>query len=285
MAIPELEDPADELLKLVQGVRDLLLLNRSVGVSDELLAEDTGAPCSGSPAGLPLPPEPVGAAEVDPARVSRWSEIAQQVRQTQVPLHHEEGVGQEGLASVRADLGDCRRCGLCESRRQIVFGVGDPDADLMVIGEGPGEQEDLKGEPFVGPAGQMLDRMLTKVLELPRSAVYIANVVKCRPPDNRKPTTEEATTCAPFLARQVRAVRPKLILVLGGVALEHAAGLKGITRQRGQEIRVWGVPAIPTFHPAYLLRKPEDKRLTFEDLKQVRRRYAELGGRRPGGEG
>ncbi|HMV69029.1 MAG TPA: uracil-DNA glycosylase, partial [Myxococcota bacterium] len=186
----------------------------------------------------------------------------------------------EDLGAVRADLGDCRRCKLCEGRRQIVFGVGDPEADLMVIGEGPGEQEDLRGEPFVGPAGEMLDRMLENVLGLGRSKVYIANVVKCRPPGNRNPDLDEVAACLPFLERQILAVQPKLILILGGVALQHVLKINGITRNRGKELAWRTIPTIPTFHPAYLLRQPGDKKLTFEDLKLARRRYDELGGRR-----
>jgi DNA polymerase len=189
-------------------------------------------------------------------------------------------VGQSGLDAIRADLGDCQRCKLCAGRKNLVFGVGDADADLMVIGEGPGEQEDLTGEPFVGAAGQMLDKMLENVLSLPRPKVYIANVVKCRPPENRNPTPEESAVCKPFLERQIRAVQPKILLVLGSVALSQVLGINGITRARGKEVRWKEVPAIPTFHPAYLLRSPGDKKLTFEDLKLLRRRYDELGGRR-----
>ncbi|MCB9664189.1 MAG: uracil-DNA glycosylase [Alphaproteobacteria bacterium] len=196
------------------------------------------------------------------------------------PLDPADGTGAEGLARIQADLGDCRRCGLCEGRTNVVFGVGDPDADLLVIGEGPGQQEDLKGEPFVGPAGQMLDRMLENVLGLRRDQVYIANVVKCRPPGNRNPAPEEAATCKPFLLRQVAAVRPRLVLVLGSVALREVLCLQGIKRSRGRETRLGGIPAIPTFHPAYLLRVPEDKRLAFDDLKLARARYDALGGRR-----
>jgi uracil-DNA glycosylase family 4 len=195
---------------------------------------------------------------------------------------HPDGIGADGLGRIRADLGDCQRCGLCRARTHLVFGVGDPDADLMIIGEGPGEQEDQRGEPFVGPAGQMLDRMLSNVLGLERDAVYIANVVKCRPPGNRNPLPEEIATCLPFLERQIRAVQPKLVVLLGAVALRALLGGRSILRERGREVvhRPTGVPVIPTLHPAYLLRKPEDKKLAFEDLKLARARYDALGGRR-----
>lgn len=198
------------------------------------------------------------------------------VASTDTPL------GEEGLIGVREELGDCQRCGLCEHRKNIVFGVGDPEADLMVIGEAPGEQEDERGEPFVGVAGQMLDKMLTHVLGLARDEVYIANVVKCRPPNNRNPGPEEMAACVPFLKRQIAAVNPKVVLVLGRIAFEQVLGGRGITRHRGEEFSLGDAVAIPTFHPAYLLRKPQDKKLTFADLKLVKQRYDERGGRRKG---
>jgi DNA polymerase len=223
----------------------------------------------------PLPePAPEPARPVDPG----WANIAAAARaRADAAVAHGAGA----LEAIRADLGDCRRCGLCTGRTQLVFGVGDPEADLVIVGEAPGQQEDLRGEPFVGPAGEMLDRMLINVLGLRRDQVYIANVVKCRPPGNRNPLPDEIATCRPFLEAQIRALRPKLMLVLGSVALQALFTPEArITRDRGKW-RDWaGIPAIPTFHPAYLLRKPEDKRFTFEDLKALRARYDELGGRR-----
>jgi DNA polymerase len=179
------------------------------------------------------------------------------------------------LDAVRAHLGDCQRCGLCEARRNIVFGVGDPAARLFVIGEGPGAHEDRQGEPFVGKAGQMLDRMLEAVLGLQREQVYISNVVKCRPPGNRNPNPEEIARCRPFLDAQLRVVKPDLVLVLGSVAFKTVFGTSaGIKRSRGawRELTWEGgaARAMSTFHPAYLLRQPDDKRLTFADLKELR---------------
>ena len=186
------------------------------------------------------------------------------------------------LTAVRQALGDCKRCRLCESRSRIVFGVGDPHADLVVVGEGPGANEDREGVPFVGPAGQMLDRMLVHVLGLKREQVYILNVVKCRPPRNRTPQPDEIAACRPFLLQQLEAIQPKVILAMGRPAtqtlMETQRGIKAM-RGRWQRYR-GGTPLMPTFHPAYLLRQPQDKRLTFEDLKAVRLRYDELGGRR-----
>jgi DNA polymerase len=201
---------------------------------------------------------------------------------TQAPVAADPGeVGAHGLRRIRDDLGDCQRCALGQSRRHIVFGVGSPEADLVVVGEAPGYQEDQVGEPFVGPAGQMLDRMLRNVLQLERAQVHIVNVVKCRPPDNRKPLPQEVGACLPFLHRQILAIQPRVLLVLGNVALHNLFDTtEGITRTRGVWREWRGIPTMPTFHPAYLLRNAADKRKTFEDLKQLRERYDALGGRR-----
>jgi len=188
------------------------------------------------------------------------------------------------LDAVRADLGDCQRCGLHRGREQIVFGVGDPNADLVVCGEAPGYHEDQQGEPFVGPAGVMLDNMLRHVIGVERSEVYILNVVKCRPPKNRNPLPDEVAACMPFLERQIRAIDPKVILVLGSVAYRSLLGVEqGIKRNRGRWHQFREIPVMPTFHPAYLLRQPSEKRLTFGDLKELRRKYDDLGGRRQTG--
>ena len=180
------------------------------------------------------------------------------------------------LGEIRGVLGECERCGLCRGRSRIVFGVGSPNARLMIIGEAPGFHEDRSGEPFVGDAGTMLDRMLSNVLGLERAEVYITNVVKCRPPDNRNPQGEEIARCAPFLQAQLRAVRPKVVLVLGSVASRTLfQTTSGVKRLRGQwQTLEWPggrARALATFHPAYLLRQPQDKRLTFQDLQEVKR--------------
>jgi uracil-DNA glycosylase len=173
------------------------------------------------------------------------------------------------LRRVSEEIGDCRRCRLCEKRTQIVFGVGDPGARLMFIGEGPGADEDRQGEPFVGRAGQLL----TKIIEsmgFRREQVYIANVVKCRPPDNRTPLPDEVATCSPFLFRQVAAIRPRVIVCLGTPAAQAVLGTREtITRLRGSFRDVAGFRVMPTFHPAYLLRNPAAKKEVWEDMKQV----------------
>jgi DNA polymerase len=174
------------------------------------------------------------------------------------------------LEAVRAELGDCRRCPLCETRSRIVFGDGNPDADLLFVGEGPGEQEDLQGLPFVGRAGELLTRMIERGLGIPRRDVYICNIVKCRPPGNRTPLATEVAACRPFLDGQIDAVRPRVIVALGKPATSLLLGRDvSITRVRGTWHEYRGVPVMPTFHPAFVLRQytEENRRLVWEDLK------------------
>jgi uracil-DNA glycosylase len=175
--------------------------------------------------------------------------------------------------ALRDAVAACRACGLCEGRTQTVFGVGHPQAEWMVVGEAPGEQEDLKGEPFVGPAGQLLDAML-QALGLARAAdgappqrVYIANTLKCRPPRNRNPAPEELAACEPFLVRQIQLVRPRIILAMGRFAVQALLrSAEPIGRLRGRVHQYQGVPLVVTYHPAYLLRNPPDKARAWEDL-------------------
>lgn len=175
------------------------------------------------------------------------------------------------LAEIRAEIGDCKRCKLARlGRKQIVFGVGHPKARLMFIGEAPGADEDEQGEPFVGRAGQLLTKII-EAIGLQREEVYIANVIKCRPPQNRAPEPDELAACEPFWKSQIRAVAPEVIVTLGGVATQKVLGTEaGITKSRGRFVDYDGIPLMPTFHPAYLLRSPEQKRLTWEDMKKVR---------------
>jgi DNA polymerase len=185
-----------------------------------------------------------------------------------------ESVGgrRQSLEDVRQQLGDCTRCRLCEGRSQIVFGDGNPDASLMFIGEGPGQEEDRRGLPFVGRAGELLTRMIERGLEITRSEVYICNIVKCRPPNNRTPKPDEVATCKPFLDGQIDAVRPRAIVALGRPATSLLLGRDvSITRVRGTWQEYRGIPLMPTFHPAYLLRQytPENRKLVWEDLKKA----------------
>jgi DNA polymerase len=174
------------------------------------------------------------------------------------------------LAEVRERLGDCRRCKLCEGRTHIVFGTGDERARLMFVGEGPGRDEDEQGEPFVGRAGQLLTKII-EAMGLRREEVYIANCVKCRPPDNRTPEPDEIATCQPFLRQQLAVVRPWIVVALGSVAAQTLLGTtRGITALRGRFYQAGDYQVMPTFHPAYLLRNPAAKREVWEDLKLVR---------------
>ncbi|WP_373049350.1 uracil-DNA glycosylase [Vulgatibacter sp.] len=177
--------------------------------------------------------------------------------------------GADGLSLVRTELGDCRRCKLCEGRSNLVFGAGDPHADLVFVGEGPGAEEDEQGEPFVGKPGQLLTRMI-EAMGLRREQVYICNVVKCRPPGNRSPEPEEIAACEPFLQAQLAALRPKAIVALGEFAAQTLLREQTpITRLRGTWRVYEGIPLMPTFHPAYLLRSPAEKAKAWDDLKLV----------------
>ena len=173
------------------------------------------------------------------------------------------------LPAIRAELGDCRRCGLCGGRSAIVFGEGAPDARLVFVGEGPGYEEDRQGRPFVGPAGQLLTRII-QAMHLTREQVYICNVVKCRPPNNRTPEAAEMAACMPFLERQLTAIQPEVICALGAVAASALMGQNvSITRVRGRFHDYRGIKLMPTFHPSYLLRTPERKREVWEDMKKI----------------
>ena len=178
----------------------------------------------------------------------------------------------EALAIVRAEIGDCVRCKLhALGRRQIVFGVGISDADLMFVGEAPGADEDIQGIPFVGRAGQLLTKII-EAINLSRNDVYIANVIKCRPPGNRNPEQDEVDTCEPFLFQQIDVIKPKVIVALGTFAARALLRtLDPISRLRGRVYDYRGAKLIPTFHPAFLLRNPASKREVWEDMKLVRK--------------
>jgi DNA polymerase len=176
------------------------------------------------------------------------------------------------LALLKEEIGPaCARCKLHTlGRKQVVFGVGNPHADLMFVGEAPGADEDQQGEPFVGRAGQLLTKII-EAINLRREDVYIANVIKCRPPGNRNPEPDEVEQCQPFLFRQIDAIQPKVIVALGKFAAQSLLQTTDpITRLRGREFKVRGATLIPTFHPAYLLRNPSSKREVWEDMKKVR---------------
>lgn len=173
----------------------------------------------------------------------------------------------ETLEDIRVDLGDCRRCKLETGRKHIVFGEGDPGARLVFVGEGPGFEEDRQGRPFVGAAGKLLTRIISAI-GLDRENVYICNIIKCRPPDNRNPDAKEIESCAPFVKRQLRAIAPEFVCTLGTFASQTLLETnKPISRLRGRFHQAMGIQVIPTYHPAYLLRNPEKKRDVWEDMK------------------
>jgi DNA polymerase len=179
--------------------------------------------------------------------------------------------GAEALAALRTHIGDCTRCKLHTlGRQQVVFGVGNPNAELMFVGEAPGSEEDIQGVPFVGRAGQLLTKII-EAIGLRREDVYIANVIKCRPPANRNPEPDEVATCEPFLSRQIDLIRPRVIVALGTFAAHALLRTDApISRIRGVVHEYRGAALIPTFHPAYLLRSPDRKRDVWEDMKKVR---------------
>ena len=178
----------------------------------------------------------------------------------------------EALQAIKIDVGpDCSRCKLHTlGRRQVVFGVGNPNADLMFVGEAPGADEDIQGEPFVGRAGQLLTKII-EAINMRREDVYIANVIKCRPPQNRNPEPDEVDQCEPFLFRQIETIKPKVIVALGKFAAQSLLKTtEPITRIRGREYKYRDAILMPTYHPAYLLRNPSSKREVWEDMKRVR---------------
>jgi uracil-DNA glycosylase family 4 len=223
------ENPVKELAELVAGLSDWLRYQRRLGLRG--LPRETAAP---------------GEAETAPPAPEIFT-----------------------LDEIRAELGDCRRCKLYKGRTNLVFGEGPPDADLMFVGEAPGADEDQQGRPFVGAAGGLLNNMLSK-LGLRREEVYIANILKSRPPGNRDPEADEIAACLPFLKKQIAALRPRVIVTLGRIAAHALLGTKEpLTRLRGRWQQYDHVRVMPTFHPSYLLRAPQERRKTWEDMQQV----------------
>jgi uracil-DNA glycosylase family 4 len=232
----------------------------------------------------PPPPGPTAAAASAPARRSPVARAAPSPRPAPPASASVPGVlpppaapipfptdaaPAERLGAIRAALGDCTRCKLCGGRKNLVFGVGNPEAELVFVGEGPGADEDLQGEPFVGKAGQLLTKMI-EAMGYTRDSVYICNVVKCRPPGNRNPEPDEIAACEPYLRAQLDAIRPRAIVALGKFAAQTLLrDATPITRLRGHWRTYAGIDLMPTFHPAYLLRSPEEKRKAWDDLKAV----------------
>ena len=193
------------------------------------------------------------------AKLEKWGKAPQDVCET--------------LEDIAADLGDCRRCRLARERTSIVFGDGNSQAKLVFVGEGPGFEEDRQGKAFVGAAGQLLTRII-EAIKLTRSQVYICNIIKCRPPENRNPASDEINTCFPFLERQIAAIQPDFICALGTFAAQTLLKTATpISRLRGRFHQYQGIKVLPTYHPAYLLRNPAKKRDVWEDLKMLMKEY------------
>lgn len=265
--------------------------------SQDFLA-DPGAPSAASPTRAYLEEEPEEKAAPAPAKPAAAPppERPAPVRREEVPVRHEEtparpaandtpppqpaptiqeaqplpDLGQLDLAAMEQVVAPCVRCKLCESRRQTVFGEGNPQADLMFIGEGPGQEEDRTGRPFVGKAGKLLTDII-HAMQFSREDVYIANIVKCRPPNNRNPEDEEAASCLPYLRRQIELIQPQVIVTLGAIPLKHLLNKRGILRLRGRWLSYEDTRVMPTLHPSYVLRKPESKADVWADMQQVMR--------------
>jgi uracil-DNA glycosylase len=224
----------------------------------------------------------LGAASAGPASPEAESPDAPSVGRrsgvvsSPVGLSRSEGT-EDALEAIRHELGECTRCRLHEGRKNIVFGMGNPKADLMFVGEAPGADEDLQGLPFVGRAGQLLTRII-EAMKLTRDQVYIANILKCRPPENRNPLPDEVACCEPFLFKQVEAVRPVVVVALGKYAAQTLLRTREpITRLRGRYFEYRGALLMPTFHPSYLLRNPGAKREVWDDMQKVMETLQEKG--------
>ena len=266
----------EEFQSLLQQATEHLRYYRELGITHfgESFAAEAQAskppamqPVSVEPLTLPVLPNESNMPNKKPAdeAASLFGEMLSPVPELQI--------AGETLDQIRADLGDCQRCKLWHTRTNIVFGEGNPHAELMIVGEAPGADEDASGRPFVGRAGQLLTKMI-EAIQFNREDVYIANILKSRPPDNRNPEADETKACIPFLYRQIAAVNPRLIVTLGNPATQGLLETKvGITKLRGDlhdYPRLPGIKVLPTFHPAYLLRSPDKKREAWDDLKKVK---------------
>lgn len=252
---------SEELRELVARVRTNLALRARSG----LLGVSRGASRRGGTRGDLGGAQEQGQVDAQPGRL---------------PVHgetRETASGAVGLLRVREELGDCQRCKLAAGRKNLVFGVGNPNAHLVFVGEGPGAEEDERGEPFVGKAGQLLTKMI-EAMGYAREDVYICNVVKCRPPGNRNPEPDEIDACEPFLKAQLAAIGPRMVVALGKFAVQCLLRDDSpISRLRGQFRQYEGIALMPTFHPAYLLRDPTKKKEAWQDLKAVMAALKEMG--------
>lgn len=254
-------------------VRDLVAMGRFLSSIDGVgIARPSGASPARSVRSVPVPE---GAARLAVSPGGRALEVLPVEASTEaspVPAGPRADVNEAEarLVAIREDIGDCQRCRLCSGRTKIVFGQGHAGAALMFVGEGPGADEDASGLAFVGRAGQLLTDMIEKGMKLRRADVFIANVVKCRPPGNRTPETDEILACQGFIEAQIRAIQPRVLVGLGATAAKFLTKTADpISRLRGRFASWEGIPVMPTYHPAYLLRNPDAKKVVWEDLKLV----------------
>jgi DNA polymerase len=297
VSVVDENEPVDptEVLALVRAVRDRLAWQARggvVGLPPAPAAAPESAPPRSVSAPAPAPEEPTGP-PIDGAALVAAALAAIDKKSPPTPpppapapapaqpppaaAKPTPADGADRLRVIREEIGDCTRCKLSRGRNSIVFGVGSPDAPVVFVGEAPGQEEDLRGEPFVGPAGQLLDRMIV-AMGLSRAEVYIANIVKCRPPGNRNPEPDEIAACEPFLVKQLAAIRPRMIVCLGKFAAQTLTRKDApISALRGRFHSYEGIPLMPTFHPAFLLRNPEAKREVWSDLQQVMKELDRLG--------
>lgn len=287
-------DPREEYAALVRAVAARVELEQGFGIESGKLPCPAPLPAeappqAARPAAPPQPPRQKQAARAMPevvkpppvhrAEVPPPPSVTAVATESKVDIFEAknydiafpEGLSKQGQLEFFAKaIANCQLCRLSQGRTQVVFGVGNPDAELMFVGEAPGHDEDVQGEPFVGKAGQLLTKII-EAMGFKRSDVYIGNVNKCRPPENRAPLPDEMDTCRPFLLRQIDIIQPKIICLLGATAVRGLLQSKeGITKIRGQFLRWRGILVMPTFHPAYLLRNPAEKRTVWEDVQKVR---------------
>ena len=271
------ESPVSESSLLSAELTEKLEYSTAISAESEPV-QRSGVPvarrvsgASATPAEPALPVMQAQGSNLPIADESRHAALSPELREMVYPppLLKADEPGSDTLERVSSDLGECTRCKLHLKRHKIVFGAGNPRADLVFVGEGPGHDEDMQGLPFVGRAGKLLTQMI-EAMGLQRADVYIANIVKCRPPENRPPQEDEIATCMPFLLRQLGAIKPKIIVCLGSTAAQTLlATKKSISAFRGQWFDFQGAKLIPTYHPAYLLRNPNAKPEVWNDLKKV----------------
>lgn len=258
-----MSDIQKEFLGIVEDVRAHLEYQRALGVKSVEV----------SPPGIQMPISRPAAAPVTKEKAAIAAAAPPVAKETAKVMLSAQGGQPQTLEAIREEMGDCTRCKLHTGRKNIVFGEGDPKATIVFVGEGPGFEEDQQGRPFVGEAGQLLTDIIEKGMKIKRAEVYICNIVKCRPPGNRNPEPDEVESCIGFVKQQIRAINPKVIVTLGNVPTQNLLGTKqGITKIRGTWQTYEGIPLMPTFHPAYLLRSPGEKKWVWVDIKNVLKR-------------